>query len=196
MLKKLYDLKITDEVISDLKLGCITNCLATPVFKNGALINVARYNINKIPDRVKVEYNKNANTGDIIPFDIWKNDFRDTIICEGEKDMLIARSQGFNAITLTGGAQVTIQKDYLNYFKNRKVFICYDNDTAGKQGDTEFYFASVDLSFRCGGMQCADSGVSGAGFFYCRLSLYDNRRFLLCLRMDEAGRDTDGADSA
>ena len=57
MLKKLYDLKITDEVISDLKLGCITNCLATPVFKNGALINVARYNINKIPDRVKVEYN-------------------------------------------------------------------------------------------------------------------------------------------
>ena len=146
MLKKLYDLKITDEVISDLKLGCITNCLATPVFKNGALINVARYNINKIPDRVKVEYNKNANTGDIIPFDIWKNDFRDTIICEGEKDMLIARSQGFNAITLTGGAQVTIQKDYLNYFKNRKVFICYDNDTAGKQGALKRYKELYNLA--------------------------------------------------
>ena len=112
VLSILYDLKITPETIEELKLGYITNCLATPVFKNGALINIARYNINKIPGKPKNEYNKNANTGDIIPFDVWKNDFRDTVICEGEKDMLIARSQGFNAITLTGGAQAALQKDY------------------------------------------------------------------------------------
>lgn len=139
VLNKLYELKITPETISELKLGYITNCLATPVFKNGSLINIARYNINKIPDKPKNEYNKNANMGDIIPFDIWKNDFRDTIICEGEKDMIVARSQGFNAITLTGGAQAALQNDYLPYFEGRNVFICYDNDDAGRQGSLKRY---------------------------------------------------------
>lgn len=139
VLEKLYTLKITPEVIEQLSLGYVMNCLATPVFKNGALINIARYNINKIPDKPKNEYNKNANTGDIIPFDIWKNNFADTIICEGEKDMLVARSQGFNAITLTGGAQASLQNDYLEYFKGRKVFICYDNDDTGRKGAIKRY---------------------------------------------------------
>ena len=139
VLQKLYELKINDDTIEKLSLGYITNCLATPVFKNGQLINIARYNINKIPNKPKNEYNKNANTGDIVPFDIWKNDFNDTIICEGEKDMIVARSQGYNAITLTGGAQANIQKDYLKYFKDRKVYICYDNDDVGKQGSIKRY---------------------------------------------------------
>ena len=134
VLDKLYALKISQETIKELKLGYVMNYLATPVFKNGTLINIARYNINKIPDKPKNEYNKNANTGDIIPFDVWKNDFKPTIICEGEKDMIIARSQGFNAITLTGGAQASLQKDYLEHFKNRQVFICYDNDDSGRKG--------------------------------------------------------------
>jgi DNA primase len=115
------------------------NSLAIPVFKNSSLINIARYNINKIPGKPKNEYNKNAASGDVVPFDIWKNDFRDTVVCEGEKDMLIARSQGFNAITLTGGSQASLQKDYLEYFKGRKVYICYDNDDAGRRGAIKRY---------------------------------------------------------
>ena len=138
-INKLYDLKISDEAINELSLGYIMNTLAIPVFKNGALINIARYNINKIPDKPKNEYNKNANTGDIVPFDVWKSDFRPTIICEGEKDMIVARSHGFNAITLTGGAQAAMQKDYIPYFKNRVVYICYDNDDVGRQGALKRY---------------------------------------------------------
>ena len=139
VLQKLYDLRISQEVIETAKLGYVTNCLAIPVFKNGALVNMARYNINKLPDRPKNEYNKNANSGDIIPFDIWKNDSRNTIICEGEKDMLVARSQGFNAITLTGGSQASLQNDYLEYFKGRVVYICYDNDDSGRKGAMRRY---------------------------------------------------------
>ena len=44
VLEKLYALKINQETIEELKLGYVMNCLATPVFKNGALINIARYN--------------------------------------------------------------------------------------------------------------------------------------------------------
>lgn len=139
VIEKLHNLKINDGVIEELKLGYMTNCLAIPVFKNGNLINIARYNINKIPNKPKNEYNKNANTGDIIPFDIWKKDNRPTIICEGEKDMLVARSNGYNAITLTGGAQTNLQKDYFPLFKGRTVYICYDNDDAGRKGALKRY---------------------------------------------------------
>lgn len=139
MIQKLSELNISDEVIRNLKLGCITNCLATPIFVNNELVNIARYNINKIPNITKVRYNEHSTVGDIVPFDIWKNDLDNTIICEGEKDMLIARSFGFNAITLTGGSQSSIKREYLDYFKGRNVNICYDNDDAGRNGAKKLY---------------------------------------------------------
>lgn len=139
MLQKLSELNISDEVIKEVKLGCMTNCLATPVFINNELVNVARYNINKLPNISKVRYNENSSVGDIVPFDIWKNNSDNTIICEGEKDMLIARSFGFNAITLTGGSQSSIKKEYLEYFKGRNVNIVFDNDDAGRNGAKKLY---------------------------------------------------------
>ena len=58
VLDKLYNLKINQETITNLKLGYIANSLATPVFKNGELINIARYNINKIPNLPSVIVSK------------------------------------------------------------------------------------------------------------------------------------------
>lgn len=139
VIEKLHALKISDEIINEINLGYVTNCLAIPVFKYDKLVNVVRYNINKLEDIPKVRYNVNTNSGDIVPFDIWKMDTRPTVICEGEKDMLVARSHGFNAITLTGGSQSALQKEYLNYFKDREVYICYDNDDAGKSGAIKLY---------------------------------------------------------
>lgn len=144
MLLKLNDLNITGQVIESVKLGKITNKLATPVFVNGKLKNVARYNINKLPNTPKVEYMPNSKTGDIVPFDLWKNNFNNTIICEGEKDMLVARSYGMNAITLTGGSQSSIKSEYLENFRNRNVYIVYDNDDAGKIGAKKLYKQLID----------------------------------------------------
>ena len=150
-IRKLHELKISDSVIKELKLGLIQNFLATPVFVNGELLNVARYNINKVPNKAKVMYNANSKSGDIVPFDIWVKDPKNTLICEGEKDMLIARSHGFNAITLTGGSQASLKKEYLQYFKNKNVNIVYDNDDAGKTGALKLYkdlkdYANVNIT--------------------------------------------------
>lgn len=144
MLLKLKDLNITGQVIESVKLGKITNKLATPVFVNGKLKNVARYNINKLPNTPKVEYMPNSKTGDIVPFDLWKNNFNNTVICEGEKDMLVARSYGMNAITLTGGSQASIKPEYLENFRNRNVYIIYDNDDAGRTGAKKLYKQLID----------------------------------------------------
>ncbi len=147
MLDKLENLKISKEVIESLKLGIITNMLAIPCFKNGKLVDIVRYNINKIEDKPKVLRNSNSLSGNIIPFDLWEKDKRTTVICEGEKDMLVARSQGFNAISITGGAQYgDLQKDLLPYFKDRVVYIVYDNDNAGREGANKLYKMLSDFS--------------------------------------------------
>lgn len=145
MLLKLNDLNITGQVIESVKLGKITNKLATPVFVNGKLKNVARYNINKLPNTPKVEYMPNSKTGDIVPFDLWESNPANTIICEGEKDMLVARSYGMNAITLTGGSQSSLKQEYLEHFKNRNVYIVYDNDDAGRTGAKKLYKQLADV---------------------------------------------------
>ena len=52
---------------------------------------------------------------------------------EGEPDCLCALSIGLNATTVTGGAG-TFRDDFLPYFKDKKVFVCYDVDQKGRIG--------------------------------------------------------------
>ena len=54
-------------------------------------------------------------------------------ICEGEKDALCLISNGFQAISSTGGAMSIPNLDILKGFTN-KIFICYDNDETGRKG--------------------------------------------------------------
>jgi len=70
----------------------------------------------------------------VVPYDMWVKDERTTYVFEGEKDMLIARELGLNAITLTGGASAIPSDLVLPAFKGRDVVICYDNDEAGRSG--------------------------------------------------------------
>ena len=126
-------LGISKKVIEELELKTeLGDEIAFPVFLYGKVVDVRSYRpqdrANKIRSRV------GTTTGMIIPFDIWRQTPEDkwTIICAGEKDMAVTRSNGFNAITLTGGEKALPK--IINPFKNRKVAICYDNDEAGIAG--------------------------------------------------------------
>lgn len=126
-------LGISKEVIEELELKTeLGDEIAFPVFLYGKVVDVRSYRpqdrANKIRSRV------GTTTGMIIPFDIWRRTPEDkwTIICAGEKDMAVTRSNGFNAITLTGGEKALPK--IINPFRNRKVAICYDNDEAGIAG--------------------------------------------------------------
>lgn len=125
---------ISEEVIKELKIKTPEfedGVLAFPVFMFDHLIDVRRYNAGGSP---KVQSRRGCPSGLILPFNEWKDTdkTRTTLLCAGEKDMAVARSHGFNAITLTGGEQcLPIQPAY---FKDRIVAIVYDNDEAGKSG--------------------------------------------------------------
>lgn len=135
---------ITKDTIEETKLGLLVETkkefLAVPVFFNNVLMDIRIINILKHPDIPKVRSKKDSEVGFVIPFDVWKNSSDTTYIFEGEKDMLIAREQGLNAITLTGGAGAKLNDFVLNSFTDKDVIICYDNDEAGRKGMQALFY--------------------------------------------------------
>lgn len=130
-----HNLGMSDEVIDELYLSTPPQSLETkiayPAFMFGHLVDIRQYSPETNP---KVLSRTGAPSGLVIPFDSWIETPKQklTLICAGEKDMAIARTMGFNAITITGGEMAF--PNCPNYFKDRQVAIVYDNDTAGKLG--------------------------------------------------------------
>lgn len=140
-LQEINSLGISTQVAQELNLATLPGAtdlnlksIAFPVFMYGQLMDIRVYNKHQKP---KCKSRTGAIAGLIIPFDIWKDTpyNRTTLICAGEKDMAVARSHGFNAITFTGGEN--FPKRILKLLRHRKVAICYDNDEAGKMGARE-----------------------------------------------------------
>ena len=125
-------LGISAAVIEELQLRTGSNeSIAFPALMHDHLIDVRQYNPGQTP---KLRSRTGAPSGLIIPYDLWRttNKQRLTLICAGEKDMAVARSHGFNAITITGGEGAL--PGCLAEFRDRKVAIVYDNDAAGLAG--------------------------------------------------------------
>lgn len=56
------------------------------------------------------------------------------VICEGELDRLLLLSKGVSAITSTHGA-MTFKDEWVEKIgKDKKIYVCFDNDEAGKKG--------------------------------------------------------------
>lgn len=129
-------LGISEEVLESLKIRTPAlpyrqDIISIPVFMFDHLIDIRNYDPGHQP---KIRSRRDALSGLIIPYDLWRNTDTNkvTLICAGEKDMAIARSNGFNAITITGGERALPLS--INDFKDRKIAICYDNDEAGLEG--------------------------------------------------------------
>lgn len=127
-------LGISEDVIKELRIktpAYTKDILAFPVFMYDHLLDIRQYNPGGNP---KIKSRIGSPSGLIIPFNEWVKTppERMTLLCAGEKDMAIARSYGFNAITITGGENSLPCQG--NYFKGRHVAIVYDNDDTGKTG--------------------------------------------------------------
>jgi len=87
-------------------------------------------NYNAAADKYK--YGPGVFAGMLTPYDVVQANST-LIICEGEKDMLTARSQGItNAVAKLGGA-----KSYIvggRNLENKNVVLIYDCDEAGRNG--------------------------------------------------------------
>lgn len=55
------------------------------------------------------------------------------IICEGEFDALILEANGFVGVSSTGGSG-TFKQEWLDMMVGKELFMCFDNDDAGRKG--------------------------------------------------------------
>ena len=117
---------LTDETIRRYQLGYAGDGIRYPILVYGQLCDVRTYQPDGQP---KMRSRKGASPL-LFPFDEWVADARDTLLCAGENDTLIARQSGYNALCVTGG-EGTFPDVFLHLFKGRTVNICYDMDAAG-----------------------------------------------------------------
>jgi len=154
MLKEQYH--FSEKAIKTLQLGIegAGRGIAFPVFLFDQLVDVISYNPGQQP---KYRKRPRSENGLIMPYDSWKESEKATVIVAGQKDLGIALSNDINAIAITGG-EGEIPELFLNDFKDRTVFIVFDNDKAGQDGSKKLATALkpytkliriVDLSSVC-----------------------------------------------
>lgn len=118
------------EVVETARLGLYQNHITLPTFFKGQIVNICQFRPGEKPKYIN---SKTAISGMITTTKSFKKTAKKIMICAGEKDMLIATKNGFNAITIIGGEK-TKPYYYKNIFKNKIVYIAYDNDQAGIDG--------------------------------------------------------------
>lgn len=125
----LSELNLLD-IIKDARIGIYMNSISVPYFYKGQIINVTQFRPNQTPKYINTKGSLTGIVGTTRKFSI-KKDY--ILICAGEKDMLVATKNGFNALTILGGENAK-PIYFKNLFKDKKVYIAYDNDEAGMKG--------------------------------------------------------------
>ena len=141
-LDALYNFGITDEVIEKYQLGLEGLRITIPVYsRTGYCINIRKYlpphhRTHDGTNNAKCINIRNLGEKRYYPFSAFTNNTDDIYIVEGEKDCLVAISQGYNAVTSTGGSSIPTEE--LVMFKNKNVFVMLDTDAPG-QKNTKLY---------------------------------------------------------
>lgn len=124
---------VTPEILETQKISWDRGLIVIPVFdKTGNKVLFNKYRRDpESSEGPKYRYDKGATCQ---LYNLHLLDTSDEIIlCEGELDSLALLSKGFVALSSTGGAG-TFEESWANYLLDKKVFICYDNDDAGRKG--------------------------------------------------------------
>lgn len=130
--------KISQKVIEDFKIeGGFNNilngdCIVIPVSDENGNFLFNKYRRSPL-DQVapKYIYDKGGKVS-LYGIDRVKNE-KTILITEGEMDCLVAWSQNIPAVTSTGGS-MSFQKEWADFFKDKEVILCFDNDPAGGEG--------------------------------------------------------------
>jgi hypothetical protein len=145
---------ITDETIKKYRLAYGGDGIMYPVTLYGQLCDVRTY----MPDGTPKMRSRKGASALLFPFDDWLHDERDTLLCAGENDALLARQLGFNALTVTAG-EGNFPKIFANLFANKRVSICYDCDEAGRKGARSVAFILKEAG---ADVRIVDLGLEGS----------------------------------
>ena len=126
---------LTLDTINKYKLGCDVERVYIPIRDaDSLLVNIRKY----LPDFLRKKTSLKMMSwkegfGDARLFPIANLTAQEIVLCEGEADCLLCNQLGYNAVTVTSGAN-TWRDEFVPLFKGKTVYICYDRDTAGNEG--------------------------------------------------------------
>lgn len=119
------------DVIKRLKLGYEKQRVLIPIYdEDGNLVNIRRYSPSGQQPKI-LHWKKGYGQARWWPIEHLQLD--EVVICEGEPDTILACQLGLPAITHTAGAE-TFKAEWAPLFTDKRVYICYDNDPAGRSG--------------------------------------------------------------
>lgn len=120
------------ETIKQFQLGIYKGRIAIPIYdRDGDLVNIRLYR-PKSKENKMISWSKEYGAARLFPVKNLAG--KEIILTEGEMDCIVANQMGFNAITVTSGAGTWKPQDWNRYFEGKKVYICYDIDSAGISG--------------------------------------------------------------
>lgn len=117
-------------IVETARMGIYQSRLTLPTFYKGQIINLCQFCPGEVP---KYRNSASALSGIITTTKSFNQDLNYVLVTAGEKDMLQATKFGFNAVTILGGEK-TKPHFYKRLFRNKKIYIAYDNDKAGMEG--------------------------------------------------------------
>ena len=183
----LHSFGFTDEVIEELHLGYDDLRITIPIKgRTGYWVNVRRY----LPPHRRIAGAKNSKCVNIrnlgsrryYPYEAF--DQQTIFIVEGEKDCIAARSQGYNAVTSTGGS--AIPTDELILFQGKDVILMLDQDSVGERNVKNYsiMLRNIARSISVLNLPCKDYSD-----FYQKYGTYDIMKFVHTL--EEIEKETD-----
>ncbi len=126
---------LTDETIDHYLLGWNGTRYTIPVFIGGEFVNVRlrRDDTNKRDKGPKLLNMTGYGEARVFNQDVLLT-AEIVVIAEGEFDAMLLQQRGWAAVSSTAGA-ATFKAEWVNLFvKCQTVYICYDNDLAGRSG--------------------------------------------------------------
>ena len=127
---------ISDKVISDSKIHWNESSqeIVIPIFDKEGTFLFNKYRRAPWSDvGPKYRYESGATAQLYNAVTLFNPNTKRVLITEGEADSLVARSNGYDAVSTTGGAG-TFLADWVPWFKGKEVVIVYDTDDAGIKG--------------------------------------------------------------
>jgi len=134
-------------IIKEFELGYETNSdrITIPIRDQfGVCINIRRMAWLNGKNKCKALNIKGRGECRLFPERLMAKEQR-VVLVEGEWDTLVGRARGLPTITWTGGA-TGWNDDYTWMFKDKVVFILYDNDRAGIEGGQQAYDKLKDVA--------------------------------------------------
>lgn len=136
---------ITDETLDKYCIGFDGDRVTIPVYNEfNELVNIRRYKWNSYEGATKMinyEDEQGNKYGEARLFGIENlvdDSIESVVLCEGEWDRLIAEQNNIPAVTATAGAG-NFNSSFFDFFSKKKyVYVCYDNDDAGRMATTFF----------------------------------------------------------